>query len=388
MNFSLDKYLADLRPLINVDCGTLQTEGIAVIAEYFSNAFLELNWHVKHIECGIAGKGLEIRNQPENDHIDVLLIGHMDTVFPVGTAEVRPMTSDDEKAYGPGVSDMKSGLLNVLYTLRDLDENTKNTLSICVIMNPDEEIGSLHSEAWIKSVAQNASYVLVAEAARANGALVKARKGMARYRLDFHGKSAHAGNEPQNGRSAITELAHWILEINKLTNFESGTTLNVGVVQGGSVSNVVPDHAQAIVDVRFWDNDEYDEVDRQLNTWTQFSHIEGVAITLEREAHKPAMTPSKETEQLMQWVESVGEEMDLNIQWQEVGGGSDANLTAALGIPTLDGFGPIGAGFHSDDEYLQLDSIEPRIKLLQGVLRKIAQHTQQTQSTSIETNEA
>jgi glutamate carboxypeptidase len=384
MNFSLDKYLADLRPLINVDCGTLQTTGIATIAAYFSNEFSALDWNVKHVDCGIAGSGLEIRNHPEKDHIDVLIIGHMDTVFPVGTAEARPMTVDHENAYGPGVSDMKSGLLNVLYALRNLDKKTQNTLSICVIMNPDEEIGSLHSEAWIKSVAQQASYVLVAEAARANGALVKARKGMARYRLDFHGKAAHAGNDPHNGRSAITEMAHWILEINKLTNFKSGTTLNVGVVQGGCVSNIVPDHAQAIIDVRFWDNKEYDDVNRQLNTWTQYSHLEGVTITLEREAHKPAMTASKNTKQLMKWVEMSGKAINLDIQWQEVGGGSDANLTAALGIPTLDGFGPIGAGFHSDGEYLQLNSIEPRIKLLQGVLNNIAQHTEKTKSTLIQ----
>lgn len=379
MSFSLEQYLDELRPLINVDCGTLQTEGIQQIAQFFAKEFHALGWHVKEVDCGVAGTGLEIRNRPDTEQIDVLLIGHMDTVFPIGTAEARPMSTDEHKAYGPGVSDMKSGLLNVLYAMRELDENTKTALSIAIIFNPDEEIGSLHSESWIKATAQKARYVLVAEAARANGALVKARKGMARYRLDFHGKAAHAGNEPQNGRSAITEMAHWILDINTLTNFDSGTTLNVGVVKGGSVSNVVPDHAQAIVDVRFWDNTEYDDVDRQLKAWTQFAHVEGVTIELVREAHKPAMTPSANTQTLMSWVEEVGAAQDLPILWQEVGGGSDANLTAALGIPTLDGLGPIGAGFHSDTEYLQLDSIAPRIELLKGVLDKIAEHTLATQ---------
>lgn len=373
MSFSLNNYLEELRPLINIDCGTLTVDGIDVVATLMAQKYLDLGWNVKRIDCGIAGTGLEVRNKPQADHIDVMLIGHMDTVFPVGTAAARPMTHDDERAYGPGVSDMKSGLLSVVYTLRDLDPTALDALSICVCMNPDEEIGSLHSETWLKSVAINAKHVLVAEAARADGSLVKARKGMARYRLSFHGKAAHAGNEPQNGRSAITEMAHWILAINAMTDFESGTTLNAGVVSGGAGANIVPDFAEVVVDVRFWDNDEYAAVDAQIRTLTETPFIDGVTITVEREAHKPSMVPSPQTEVLMAQVEAVGKELGIDITWQAVGGGSDANLTAVLGIPTLDGLGPIGAGFHSEDEWLDLASIEPRIRLLQQVLVKIAQ---------------
>lgn len=373
MSFSLNNYLEELRPLINIDCGTLTVDGIDVVATLMAQKYLDLGWNVKRIDCGIAGTGLEVRNKPQADHIDVMLIGHMDTVFPVGTAAARPMTHDDERAYGPGVSDMKSGLLSVVYALRDLDPTALDALSICVCMNPDEEIGSLHSETWLKSVAINAKHVLVAEAARADGSLVKARKGMARYRLSFHGKAAHAGNEPQNGRSAITEMAHWILAINAMTDFESGTTLNAGVVSGGAGANIVPDFAEVVVDVRFWDNDEYAAVDAQIRTLIETPFIDGVTITVEREAHKPSMVPSPQTEVLMAQVEAVGKELGIDITWQAVGGGSDANLTAVLGIPTLDGLGPIGAGFHSEDEWLDLASIEPRIRLLQQVLVKIAQ---------------
>ncbi len=373
MSFSLNNYLEELRPLINIDCGTLTVDGIDVVATIMAQKYLDLGWNVKRIDCGIAGTGLEVRNKPQADHIDVMLIGHMDTVFPVGTAAARPMTHDDERAYGPGVSDMKSGLLSVVYALRDLDPTALDALSICVCMNPDEEIGSLHSETWLKSVAINAKHVLVAEAARADGSLVKARKGMARYRLSFHGKAAHAGNEPQNGRSAITEMAHWILAINAMTDFESGTTLNAGVVSGGAGANIVPDFAEVVVDVRFWDNDEYAAVDAQIRALTETPFIDGVTITVEREAHKPSMVPSPQTEVLMAQVEAVGKELGIDITWQAVGGGSDANLTAVLGIPTLDGLGPIGAGFHSEDEWLDLASIEPRIRLLQQVLVKIAQ---------------
>ncbi|MCD9535949.1 M20 family metallopeptidase [Photobacterium carnosum] len=373
MSFSLNNYLEELRPLINLDCGTLTVDGIDVVATIMAQKYLDLGWNVKRIDCGIAGTGLEVRNKPQADHIDVMLIGHMDTVFPVGTAAARPMTHDNERAYGPGVSDMKSGLLSVVYALRDLDPTALDALSICVCMNPDEEIGSLHSETWLKSVAVNAKHVLVAEAARADGSLVKARKGMARYRLSFHGKAAHAGNEPQNGRSAITEMAHWILAINALTDFDSGTTLNAGVVSGGAGANIVPDFAEVVVDVRFWDNDEYAAVDAQIRTLTETPFVDGVTITVEREAHKPSMVPSPQTEVLMAQVEAVGKELGIDITWQAVGGGSDANLTAVLGIPTLDGLGPIGAGFHSADEWLDLASIEPRIRLLQQVLVKISQ---------------
>ncbi|WP_256383840.1 M20 family metallopeptidase [Photobacterium toruni] len=373
MSFSLNNYLEELRPLINLDCGTLTVDGIDVVATIMAQKYLDLGWHVKRIDCGIAGTGLEVRNKPDADQIDVMLIGHMDTVFPVGTAAARPMTHDNERAYGPGVSDMKSGLLSMVYALRDLDPTALDALSICVCMNPDEEIGSLHSEAWLKSVAVNAKHVLVAEAARADGSLVKARKGMARYRLSFHGKAAHAGNEPQNGRSAITEMAHWILAINAMTNFESGTTLNAGVVSGGAGANIVPDFAEVVVDVRFWDNDEYADVNAQIRALTETPFVDGVTITVEREAHKPSMVPSPQTEVLMAQVEAVGKELGIDITWQAVGGGSDANLTAVLGIPTLDGLGPIGAGFHSADEWLDLASIEPRIRLLQQVLVKIAQ---------------
>ncbi|WP_305371025.1 M20 family metallopeptidase [Photobacterium leiognathi] len=372
MSFCLDSYLEELRPLINVDCGTLTVEGINFIADTMAQKYQELGWHIKRVDCGIAGTGLEIRNKPEAEHIDAMLIGHMDTVFPVGTAAARPMTTDETKAYGPGVSDMKSGLLNILYALRGLEQATLDKLSICVCMNPDEEIGSLHSEAWLKNVAVNAKHVFVAEAARADGSLVKARKGMARYRLGFHGKAAHAGNEPENGRSAISEMAHWIIAINELTNFESGTTFNVGVVKGGAGANIVPDFAEAIVDVRFWDNDEYAAADEKIRALCETPFTADVKVVVEREAHKPSMVPSPQTELLMAQVEAIGKDLGIDITWQAVGGGSDANLTAVLGVPTLDGLGPIGAGFHSADEWLDLTSIEPRIRLLQRILEKLA----------------
>ncbi|MGI9834038.1 M20 family metallopeptidase [Vibrio vulnificus] len=373
MQFSLEHYLDELKPLINVDCGTYTLEGIEYIASQFEQKFQAMNgWQIKRVDCGKAGVGLEIRNQPDAAHIDVMMIGHMDTVFPVGTAAARPMSLDAEKAYGPGVSDMKSGLLNIVYAMRNLDQAVLDKLSICICMNPDEETGSGDSVEWIQSVAKLAKNVLVAEAARADGGLVKARKGMAGYKINFKGIAAHAGNDPEKGRSAITEMAQWIMAINAMTNFESGTTLNVGVVSGGAGANIVPEHAQAVVDVRFWNNAEYDDVDTKLNAMAQTPFVDGVSVTIEREAYKPSMVPSEQTEGLMQLVESAAQELSIDLNWHAVGGGSDANNTAISGVPTLDGLGPIGAGFHSDQEYLVLASIEPRIRMLMRVLEKLA----------------
>ncbi|EOB2785731.1 M20 family metallopeptidase [Vibrio vulnificus] len=373
MQFSLEHYLEELKPLINVDCGTYTLEGIECIASQFEQKFQAMNgWQIKRVDCGKAGVGLEIRNQPDAAQIDVMMIGHMDTVFPVGTSAARPMSQDAEKAYGPGVSDMKSGLLNIVYAMRHLDQAVLDKLSICICMNPDEETGSGDSVEWIQSVAKLAKNVLVAEAARADGGLVKARKGMAGYKINFKGIAAHAGNDPEKGRSAITEMAQWIMAVNAMTNFESGTTLNVGVVSGGAGVNIVPEHAQAVVDVRFWNNAEYDDVDTKLNAMAQTPFVDGVSVTIERDAYKPSMVPSEQTEGLMQLVESAAQELSIDLNWHAVGGGSDANNTAILGVPTLDGLGPIGAGFHSDQEYLVLASIEPRIRMLMRVLEKLA----------------
>ncbi len=263
---------------------------------------------------------------------------------------------------------MKSGLLNILWAMRGLDEADARRLTIAVAMNPDEETGSVYSHEWIGGLAKRSRCVLVCEAARADGSLVKARKGMAGYQLTFNGVAAHAGNDPEKGRSAITALAHSVIVISALADWQRGTTLNVGVVDGGSAGNVVADKATAELDVRFWENDEFDRIDSQLQALCAKGFLEGVTTSIVRFTHKPAMAASEATQLLMQKVEAAGKEEGIAITWQAVGGGSDANHTAALGIPTLDGLGPIGAGFHSPAEWLETTSIEPRIRLLRRIV--------------------
>ncbi|TQI79379.1 glutamate carboxypeptidase [Serratia fonticola] len=368
----LDDYLAELASLVNVDCGTATLDGVATVAGIMHEKYRQLGWHSEIVDLGDkVGPGVFATNRPHSAHFDVLLVGHLDTVFPVGTVAERPMSIREDRVYGPGVGDMKSGLLNMLWAMRELSAEAKDRLSIAIAMNPDEETGSLHSAQWIDDLAKRSRCVLVCEAARADGSLVKARKGMARYALEFHGVAAHAGNDPEKGRSAINEMAHWILHLNHLANAELGTTLNAGVVSGGAAANVVADYAQVIVDVRFWQNDEFERIDSLMRASVPACFTADVRLDVTLQAHSPAMAPSEKTQQLMERVESAGKLENIDIRWQAVGGGSDANHTAALGVPTLDGFGPIGAGFHSAAEYLELSSIEPRVRLLRRVIESL-----------------
>ncbi|MBZ0058994.1 MULTISPECIES: M20 family metallopeptidase [unclassified Leclercia] len=366
---NLEHYIEELKTLVNVDCGTRTLDGVATVAGIMQRLWQAEGWHAEQVDLGNqVGPGVLVTNQPQAEKFDVLLVGHLDTVFAPGTAAARPLSQDETRLYGPGVSDMKSGLLNILWAMRGLDAADKARLSIAVAMNPDEETGSVHSHEWIGELAKRSRCVLVCEAARADGSLVKARKGMAGYQLHFSGVAAHAGNDPEKGRSAITALANAIIAINGLTDWDRGTTLNVGVIQGGSAGNVVADSASAELDVRFWENDEYDRVHQGLEALCAQGFLDGVTTTLTRVNHKPAMATSDDTRALMQKVENAGREEGIAITWQAVGGGSDANHTAALGIPTLDGFGPIGAGFHSPAEWLEIASIAPRIRLLKRVV--------------------
>ncbi|WP_409202775.1 M20 family metallopeptidase [Vibrio sp. SS-MA-C1-2] len=372
MNFELATYLKELTQLVNVDCGTKNPQGVAKIADILTPMFESIGFTVtRHHIDDAAGPCLHITNQPDADHYDIMLSGHMDTVFPDGTVENRPFSMDDKMAYGPGVTDMKSGILSAWYALQGLSKETLANKAIVVALNCDEEIGSYYSRPWIESIAKKSELVLVCEAARPTGNLIRSRKGNAKYQIDFHGKASHAGSALAEGVNAIYELSHWSLAIKDLVNLETGTTMNVGIISGGVAVNVVPDSAQAIVDLRFWNNDEAEEIHNTLNTMSENPFIEGASITVNRLAFKPSMVPTEKTEALISLVSQQANKLNIPHGWEDAGGGSDGNFTAALGIPTLDGFGPMGAGFHSDKEYLVLDSIEPRIKLLTAVMQEV-----------------
>lgn len=366
-------YVEELRELVDIDSGTGCPAGVTSIAALMAAKFRAINWHSECVDLGpTVGKGVFATNKPGAEHYDALLLGHLDTVFPEGTVAERPMTTDALYAYGPGVADMKSGLLSMVWAFKGMDQSDLDRMAIAVALNPDEEIGSPCSKPWIHAIAKKSRYALVFEAARGEGGmLVKARKGLGHIRFTFSGVASHAGNAPDAGRSAINEMAHSIIALTGLANKDCGTTINVGLVGGGDAVNIVPDKAWCTVDVRFWQNEDYTRVENAMRVLCANPVTPDVTIAMHVEAHVPAMYPTPEMEAFMKIVEKSGEAVGVPIRWQMAGGASDANHLAPLGIPVLDGFGPTGGHAHSLKEFLELESIGPRIELLQNLLVRL-----------------
>jgi glutamate carboxypeptidase len=292
-------------------------------------------------------------------------------VFPDGEAQRRPFRVDGERAYGPGVMDMKSGLLTGLYAVHAL-QATAPWADLTFLLNSDEEIGSPSSHDLVAKLASTSDAVLVLEPNSRVDKVTVARKGVATYRLDVAGLSAHAGVEPQRGRSAIVELAHRILAVQELNGSFAGVTLNVGVAHGGERPNVVPDAAHALIDVRAPNPEGVAAVEAALQRIADATPmVEGTITTLSgRFMHQP-FTQSEASVRLFTLATEVAAELGYSLSGGVTGGGSDGNTAAAVGAPTLDGLGPAGGMAHNPDEFIALDSIAPRIALLAGIIARL-----------------
>jgi len=374
-------FLADLEHLVSIESPSHHADGIAEIASWFAARYEAAGLTVSK-PCFDESLGPCVEAYTgDGKEFDLHLVGHMDTVLPLGTILERPFRIDSDRAFGPGVIDMKSGLLLMLYAIERLARD-KRLPRVCITLNPDEEIGSPSSTEWLENRARQSHFTIVLEPARANGALVSQRKGVGKFTLDFHGKAVHAGVEPQKGRSAIGELGHWIVALHDLTDYAKGTTVNVGTVRGGTVSNAVAGHANCEVDLRFTEADEATRVQDAIKAWSKAPRIEGVTVEHRTVGFRGPMTPTDETMRLCRLVETVGKELDIDIEWAATGGGSDGNTTAAVGTPTIDGLGPIGGLSHSVDEYLVVSSIEPRLRLLEETIARIGKDVSRGDTSS------
>ena len=371
-DFDLDAFLKDLEFLVNIDSGSADREGVSAVADFFEEEFTKIGWQVirRDVDPDL-GPCLEILSPGnKNDH-DILLLGHMDTVFPKGTAAERPFHIEGNRAYGPGVMDMKSGDLYALHLARLFHKSGEAMPAICFALNSHEEIGSEKARGWIEDLARRSHHAFILEPGRANGDLVFERKGTGRYFIDFHGKAAHSGVDPQNGASAINELAHWVTELHKLTDFDTGLTLNVGLISGGTSVNAIAESARAEVDLRFVSQDQADLVDARIKEMTETPFTPNVSVTVSGGASRPPMNASEAALALCRKVDAIADELGVKIGWQKTGGGSDGNFTADVGIPTIDGMGPVGGRAHSREEYLEVDSIPERFALLAGIVRAL-----------------
>ncbi len=299
----------------------------------------------------------------------ILLIGHMDTVFPEGTAASRPFHVEYDRAYGPGVADMKNGLLAGFYAVLSLQEARLQTFeSLTYVCNPDEEIGSPFSGPVIREQAKTADVCFVLESARQNGNIVSARKGSADVRIFFTGKAAHAGVEPHRGRSATLQGAHTTVALHELNDRWPGVTVNVGVIQGGTRPNVVADRCELEVDIRAPTTESYEEAIAAVKEAARIQHVPDVAVEVSQRSGFPPMEKAEGTTRLVEQAKAIAKQLGFEVEDTATGGASDANGVAALGVPTLDGLGPVGGGAHSPDEWLDLSSVVPRTTLLAALI--------------------
>lgn len=300
----------------------------------------------------------------------ILLLGHFDTVWPVGQLERMPLARSNGRLHGPGVFDMKAGIAIAMLATRALLEGGPSlSHRIVMLWTTDEEIGSESSRAAIEEEAARSAAVLVLEPSLPGGALKTSRKGCGGYQLTVRGVAAHAGIEPQKGASAVQELAHQILAINALQDLSRGVSVNVVQVSGGLRSNVIPDEARAVVDVRVPTAAAAAEVEAAFRALRPVD--ERTTIEARGGFDRPPLERSDQVARLYGEARDVARELGQELSEGGTGGGSDGNFTAALGVPTLDGLGAVGDGAHALHEHVDIDSLADRAALVAGLITRI-----------------
>lgn len=293
------------------------------------------------------------------------VLGHFDTVWDKGELALREA---DGKLYGPGILDMKSGLIQAIWAVRAL-QACEGPIGqrIVFLCNSDEELGSPSSSAWIEQHAQGSAQVLVVEPAVAgSGALKVARKGVGRYEVSIAGQAAHAGNNPEEGASAVQEMAKQIIYLHSLNAPERGTSVNVGIAHSGSRVNVVADRAQLGIDTRVTSEEEAARIHKAIRHLTVVDPR--VTLQVTGEQSRPPMRQTAASRALFDRAQQVAQQLGFSLEGKAVGGGSDGNFTAALGLPTLDGLGATGAGIHARHEHIIMADIVDRTALLAGII--------------------
>jgi glutamate carboxypeptidase len=295
----------------------------------------------------------------------VLLLCHMDTVFPLGTIDKFPYRESDGKILGPGTLDMKAG---IVIALASIEEAQKSGLSrpVTLLCTSDEEIGSQTSREHIERLAKESALVLVLEGGLIDGALKTWRKGVGEFWVRARGRAAHSGGDHEKGRNAIEEMAHQVIAIQKLTDYSKQTTLNVGVIQGGTVSNVVPEEAVIQVDVRVMQPGEWERLEAEISRLKPV--LDGTSIEITGGLNRPPMPFDERMKATFERAKAIAAQLGMDLKAGGTGGASDGNFVAPLGIPLLDGLGAVGEGYHSEREYIFADSLLERTRLLSVLL--------------------
>jgi glutamate carboxypeptidase len=353
-----------LQELVHLESPSDERQAVNQVAERLAEAFVPLGARSQRLPQIAFGDHLRV--EWGDGERQILLLGHMDTVWPLGEVKERPFTVEGERATGPGIFDMKGGLVIGFYALAALhDLELSPRCRLVFFFNSDEEWGSPTSRSLIEEEGRRSDAVLVLEPSR-EGALVTWRKGVGRFEMEIHGLASHAGAAHERGVSAVEELAHQILGLEGMTDYGRGTTVNGGVVQGGSKVNVRPASAWAEIDVRVTTAEEGRRMTQAI-LGLRPHHREATLVVSGR-MNRPPWEMSLEGQELFERARAVGKRLGLDLEPAGTGGGSDGNFTAALGIPTLDGLGVVGNDAHALTEWVDLTSLPRRAALLAELL--------------------
>jgi glutamate carboxypeptidase len=351
----LDDYLEELRQLCTIECPTYSKAGVDEAGAWTRRWVAARGWELREWPDATAGDGL-VATVRGSGGPRIMLVAHLDTVYPVGTAAARPLRREGDTLLGPGSADNKSGLLSGLYAMAALEDlgMLERCGTISMVCGGDEETDMRSSIALLRDLAPSYDLALVLEAGRENGDIVGARKG----------KAAHAGVEPEKGAHAVLALAHHIIALQGLNGLRHGVTVNAGVIEGGTVPNAVPDYARVTIDARVIEPDDIEPVVAALRAEAEREVVPGVRAELSGGWGAPPMARTPQIAALAGLADACAQELGFSVQAASTGGVSYANYLASLGLPALDGLGPVGGLDHSPNEYILVSSIVPRTALL------------------------
>jgi glutamate carboxypeptidase len=361
-----------IRQLVEVESPSDNKQAVDRLGSLLAGRFEALGGHAKFHRTPNFGDHLQVDFAGKSSAKPVLLLGHLDTVYPMGTLSTMPCRISGQKLYGPGCFDMKSGIALMLYAIEALRVWHGDELArpVTVLLVSDEEVGSDSSRHITENLARKSHAVLVLEPSYGpKGAAKTARKGVGEYILKVTGKAAHSGLDFEKGESAIVELAKQIIAISKFVDLKRGITLNVGSVRGGTRSNVIPAEASAVIDVRVARIKDAAAIDRRLRSLKPFNRK--CKLQISGGVNRPPMERTPKVAALYQQARAIAEQMHWKLEEAAVGGGSDGNFTASLGIPTLDGLGGVGDGAHASHESILISELPRRTALLAGLIETV-----------------
>jgi glutamate carboxypeptidase len=367
-----NELLQRLGLLVNIDSGTGQIDGINSIISYLEQWLSDIGFAVTVHNSASYGNNLLARRQGKG-HLRLLLVGHVDTVYPQGAAAAQPFHIRDGIAFGPGVIDMKSGVLMGMYTLQALEETGfEEYKELIFVFNNDEEVGSTGSAPLLREIARQVDIGLVLESSRSLEFVTRARKGAEKYEMEVVGIPAHSGAEPNRGRSAVIELAHKMIAIHHLNSLFPGVTFNVTRISSSEPLNVVPDSARCHISVRAFNQRGLDLAATTLDQIAAGCSIPDTQTRLTRTRGRVAYEATPQIMHLVEIARSEAKGLGIELKAESKGGVSDANLLMEVGIPTLDSLGPVGGGMHDlKREHLRVDSIPLRGALLAGLIHNL-----------------